>query len=52
MNAITPLQDDLQVILFLKGAQVGGQTWDLFDFRLFSLTSSVLDHSATAPPYK
>ena len=24
--------------IFLKGAQVGGQTWDLFDFCLFSLT--------------
>ena len=35
---------------FFKGAQVGGRTWDLFDFRLFSLTSSALDHSATAPP--
>ena len=23
---------------FLKGAQVGGRTWELFDFRLFSLT--------------
>ena len=37
-------------ISFFKGAQVGGRTWDLFDFRLFSLTSSALDHSATAPP--
>ena len=37
-------------IWFFKGAQVGGRTWDLFDFRLFSLTSSALDHSATAPP--
>ena len=35
---------------FLKGAQVGGRTWDLFDFRLFSITRSALDHSATAPP--
>ena len=34
----------------LKGAQGGGRTWDLFDFRLFSLTRSALDHSATAPP--
>ena len=25
---------------FLKGALVGGQTWDLFDFRLFSLTNA------------
>ena len=23
---------------FFKGAQVGGQTWDLLDFRIFSLT--------------
>ena len=37
-------------LFFKKGAQVGGRTWDLFDFRLFSLTSSALDHSATAPP--
>ena len=36
--------------VFYKGAQVGGRTWDLFDFHLFSLTSSALDHSATAPP--
>ena len=27
----------------------GGQTWDLFDFGRFSLTSSALDNSATAP---
>ena len=38
-------------LFFLKGAQVGGRTWDVFDFGLFSLTSSALDHSATAPPY-
>ena len=38
-------------LVFFKGAQVGGRTWDLFDFRLFSLTRSALDHSATAPPY-
>ena len=41
---------ELDTVYFFKGAQVGGQTWDLFDFRLFSLTSSALDHSATAPP--
>ena len=40
----------LQRFFFKKGAQVGGRTWDLFDFHLFSLTSSALDHSATAPP--
>ena len=26
--------------LFLKFAQVGGRTWDLFDFRLFSLINA------------
>ena len=35
---------------FLKGAQVGGEPGIFFDFRLFSLTRSALDHSATAPP--
>ena len=36
---------------FSKGAQVGGQTWDLFDFSfIFSHNCSALDHSATAPP--
>ena len=28
-------------------AQAGGQTWDLLVFRLFSLSSSASDHSAT-----
>ena len=41
---------DVTFDTFFKGAQVGGRTWDLFDFRLFSLTSSALDHSTTAPP--
>ena len=41
---------NLEVEVFFKGAQVGGRTWDLLDFGLFSLTSSALDHSATAPP--
>ena len=35
---------------FKKVPRSGGRTRDLFDFRLFSLTSSTLDHSATAPP--
>ena len=35
---------------FFKGAQFGGRTWDLFDFRLFYITSSTLDHLATALP--
>ena len=36
---------------FLKIAQFAGQTWEpFFGVRLFSLTSSALDHSATAPP--
>ena len=35
---------------FFKGAQARGRTWDLFViFRLFSLSSSALDHSATGP---
>ena len=38
--------------IFFKGAQVGRRTWDHFDFCLFSLTSSALDHSATAPPWE
>ena len=56
LTLISPIPHSkyLQLLLlwcfFKKGAQVGGQTWDLFDFRLFSLTSSALDHSATAPP--
>ena len=29
----------------------GGRTRVIFGFRLFSLSSSTLDHSATAPPY-
>ena len=28
----------LRVSFFIKGAQAGGRTWDLFDFRLYSLT--------------
>ena len=37
--------------VFFKGAQAGGRTWDLFGFSfIFSLKSSALDHSATAPP--
>ena len=38
------------IACFFKSAQVGGRTWDLFSVRLFSLTSSALDHSATVPP--
>ena len=51
--SLPPVDTDVKVsvsLFFKKGAQVGGRTWDLFDFRLFSLTSSALDHSATAPP--
>ena len=37
--------------LFLKVAQGGGQTWDLFGFSfIFSLKISALDHLATASP--
>ena len=36
--------------IFFSFAQAEGQTWDLLVFRLFSLSSSALDHSATAPP--
>ena len=28
----------IKIVTFFKGAQVGGRTWDLFDFRLFYLT--------------
>ena len=32
------LQSQEQYKFFLKVAQAGGWTWDLFDFRLFSLS--------------
>ena len=35
---------------FEKFAQAVGQIWDIYCFRLFSLSSSALDHLATAPP--
>ena len=38
--------------LFLKVPRSGGEPGIFLIFRLFSLTSSALDHSATAPPSK
>ena len=37
-------------MLFFKVPRSGGEPGIFFYFRLFSLTSSTLDHSATAPP--
>ena len=38
------------VTVFVKIAQAGGLTLGPFGFHLFSLASTTLDHSATAPP--
>ena len=37
--------------IFLNAQAGRGANLGSFAFRLFSLTSSALDHSATAPPY-
>ena len=37
---VSVLTHGYMTVFLKKGAQVGGRTWDLFDFCLFSLTNA------------